>query len=62
MEIGGKGRGTATVTAISNNTIYLDTLTKADSDPYCCPSIKGTARIVLSNGKLIQVSGDAIGN
>lgn len=56
MKVGAKGMGVAAITAISGNTIYLDTLKKADSDPYCCPSIKGTAQVVLSDNRLVELT------
>jgi hypothetical protein len=44
----------ASLKAISNNMIYLDTLTMGPNDPTCCPSVKGVLRIKLINGKLVQ--------
>ncbi len=40
--------------SIKNDEIYLETLSLRDSDPLCCPSLKGRLTYTLQGNKLIK--------
>lgn len=50
--VGAKLSRSVELKRVSGRTIYLDTLTWGTNDGGCCPSIKGKARFVYSNGRL----------
>jgi hypothetical protein len=52
--VGGKGYRAAHLEGIADNVISLTTLSYGPHDAMCCPSIKGSARFVLADGKLVS--------
>ena len=53
--VGGKGnRAAPTGIESGDNVIFLTTLGYGPHDAMCCPSIKGSARFVLADGKLVS--------
>jgi hypothetical protein len=52
--VGGKGYRAAHLEGIGDNVIHLTTLNYGPHDAMCCPSIKGSARFVLADGKLVS--------
>ncbi len=52
--VGGKGERAVHLASIKDNVIYLTTLSYGPHDAMCCPSIKGSARFVLADGKLVS--------
>ncbi len=52
--VGGKGYRAAQLEGIGDNVIFLTTLGYGPHDAMCCPSIKGSARFVLADGKLVS--------
>lgn len=54
IQTGSKVSRTPTLKQIKNGRIIFNTLSLAENDPYCCPSIKGTTSYVLKENKLIE--------
>ena len=52
--VGGKGNRAVRLASIKDNMINLTTLGYGPHDAMCCPSIKGSARFVLTDGKLVS--------
>ena len=52
--VGGKGYRATHLEGIGDNVIFLTTLSYGPHDAMCCPSIKGSARFVLADGKLVS--------
>lgn len=52
VRVGGKGLRFVDLIAIDNNTICLATPGYGPKDAMCCPSVKGTARYVLTGSTL----------
>lgn len=55
--VGSKLSRNVELTKVTGRTIYLDTLSWGKDDGGCCPSIKGKARFVYSNGRLRETRG-----
>jgi hypothetical protein len=53
--VGGKLNRAVELKSISKNIIYCEILLYRPKDPSCCPSMKGTARYVLTSNKLTQM-------
>jgi len=54
--VAGKFYREAELESITNGRIILSTLSKGKNDPACCPTKKGSARYILSAGKLRQIN------
>jgi len=52
--VGGKGRRSIELTALSDNMMFFDTTAYADRDPSCCPTIKGRTRYAVVGNKLTE--------
>jgi hypothetical protein len=52
--VGGKGERAVHLASIKDDVIFLMTLEYGPHDAMCCPSIKGSARFVLADGKLVS--------
>lgn len=54
-EFGGNFGSRNELKKISSGVIFLEGLEYGEDDPRCCPSIKKTTKIVLRNGKLVDL-------
>jgi hypothetical protein len=55
QSVGGKDNRTLTLNSVKSGKINFETLRYAPNDASCCPSRKGRARFILSQGKLKEI-------